>query len=99
VTLMRTTVDENRALGHELGVKVARSRGPAKLLLPSRGVSALDREGQPFDDPAARRALHDEIKRSAGAVPVLELDLHINDAAFAEAAANTLLEMLRTRAK
>ncbi|MCE9594315.1 MAG: Tm-1-like ATP-binding domain-containing protein [Planctomycetes bacterium] len=99
VTLMRTTVDENRALGRELGVKIARSRGPAKILLPSRGVSALDRAGQPFDDPAARRALYDEIKRSADAVPVLELDLHINDAAFADAAANALLEMLRTRAK
>ncbi|MCC6409178.1 MAG: Tm-1-like ATP-binding domain-containing protein [Planctomycetes bacterium] len=94
VTLMRTTPEENAALGRELGSKVARSRGPARIALPLRGVSALDRAGQSFDDPAARKALFDAIKANAGAVPVLELDLHINDPAFADALANALLALL-----
>ena len=94
VTLMRTTVEENRTIGHEIGRKIATSCGPATILLPARGVSALDREGQPFDDPAARRALFDAIREQAGAVEVVERDKHINDQGFAEAAARQLLGLL-----
>ncbi len=95
VTLMRTTVEENAQLGRELATKVARSRGPARIFLPLRGVSAIDCAGQPFDDPAARSALYASIHAHAGSVRVLELDLHINDAAFAEALAGELIGMLR----
>jgi len=94
VTLMRTTAEENAALGRELGEKVAGARGPAEILLPRQGVSAIDRAGQPFDDPAARAALFAAIRAHAGAVPVRELDLHVNDAAFAEALARSLLERM-----
>ena len=94
VTLMRTTSEECAALGRELGAKVAAARGPAEILLPARGVSALDREGAAFDDPAARRALHDAVRVHAGAAPVRELDLHINDEAFALEAARTLLRLM-----
>jgi uncharacterized protein (UPF0261 family) len=98
VTLMRTTAQENTALGRELATKVARARGPARIFLPLRGVSALDRAGQPFDDPTARAALFTAIHAHAGAVPVTELDLHLNDPAFAEALAQALLAALATRA-
>jgi uncharacterized protein (UPF0261 family) len=94
VTLMRTTPEENAALGRELAEKVARSRGPARIFLPRRGVSALDREGQAFDDPVAREALFAAIRAHAGATPLEELDLHVNDPAFADALANALLSML-----
>ena len=57
VTLMRTTPAENSRLGAEIGRKVAASRGPASILFPLRGVSAIDRSGGAFDDPAARQAL------------------------------------------
>lgn len=95
VTLMRTTADENRKLGEEIARKVAAARGPAALLLPLQGVSAIDRTGQPFDDPAAREALFDAIRIHAGAVERVELDRHINDSAFAEAAAYKLLDLMR----
>jgi uncharacterized protein (UPF0261 family) len=93
-TLMRTTPEENAVLGAELGAKVVASRGPAEILLPARGVSALDKEGAKFDDPAARQALHAAVRAAAGKVPVRELDLHINDEAFALEAARTLLRLM-----
>jgi uncharacterized protein (UPF0261 family) len=98
VTLMRTTPDENRELGRELGRKVAASRGPAAILLPARGVSAIDRDGAPFDDPTARRELFTGVRDTAGSIEVSELDRHINDAEFAEAAAAKLLELMRRSA-
>ena len=95
VTLMRTTIAENSRLGEEIGRKVAASRGPAAILLPQRGVSAIDRAGEAFDDPAARRALLDAVRRNCGQIELLDLDLHINDAQFAETAALKLIELMK----
>lgn len=99
VTLMRTTPDENRRLGEEIGRKVAASKGPAAILLPRQGVSAIDCAGKPFDDPAARESLFAAIRESAGSVQRIELDCHINDPTFAAAAAGKLLELMRSRRK
>lgn len=95
VTLMRTTVEENIRLGAEIGEKVARASGPVVVLLPRGGVSAIDRAGQPFDDPTARESLFRAIQQQAGQVPVIELDAHINDGAFATRAAEELLRLLK----
>lgn len=96
VTLMRTTAEECAVLGQEIAQKVAASTGPAALLLPLRGVSAIDKAGEPFDDPEAREALFAAIRAHHGDVPLEELDLHINDEAFADAAAERLLELIRS---
>lgn len=96
VTLMRTTPDENRQLGEEIALKAARSTGPVAILLPLQGVSAIDRSGQSFDNPQARNALYDAIRQNHGKVELIELNQHINDAEFAIAAANKLLQLLPT---
>jgi len=98
VTLMRTTAAENAAIGAEIARKVAAATGPVAVLLPGRGVSAIDRVGQPFDDASARRALHDAIRTNLDTVEVRELDLHINDPEFADAAARKLLELMKQEA-
>jgi uncharacterized protein (UPF0261 family) len=95
VTLMRTTPDENDRLGKEIAEKASAARGPTAILLPLRGVSAIDAEGQPFWWPEADGALFQSLRHWLSPhVPLIELDLHINDAAFAQAAASTLLRML-----
>jgi len=94
VTLMRTTLEENVKIGADIARKVANAHGPVSVLLPGRGVSAIDREGQPFNDPVARRALHDTIATCLQGADVRELDLHINDPEFAEAAATRLMELM-----
>jgi uncharacterized protein (UPF0261 family) len=97
VTLMRTTVEENRQLGEEIGRKAAAATGPVKILLPLGGVSAIDAPGKPFEDRAAREALFDGIRATAGTVPVIERAEHINDPSFARCAAESLLELLVRR--
>lgn len=94
VTLMRTTVEENRKLGEEIGRKAAAATGPTCIMIPLKGVSAIDQAGKAFDDPAARQALYDGIRATRGMVELVELDSHINDAAFAESAARRLLELI-----
>jgi uncharacterized protein (UPF0261 family) len=95
VTLMRTTPEENDRLGKEIAHKASAARGPTALLIPLRGVSALDGVGQPFWWPEADRALFQSLRNWLGPqVRLIELDLHINDPEFAQAAAETLLRML-----
>jgi uncharacterized protein (UPF0261 family) len=95
VTLMRTTPEENIRIGEAIGRKLAAAAGPVAIYLPHRGVSRLDDSGQPFDNPVAREALFDAIRTYAPAVEIIELDQHINDAAFAEAAARKLIQLLK----
>ncbi len=99
VTLMRTTPEENTALGREIAQKVSAAQGPAAVMLPLRGVSAIDASGQPFDWPEARQALFQAIRENLSPqVELVELDAHINDPAFAEAAARKLLELMQKKA-
>ena len=97
VTLMRTTVEENARIGADIARKLSGAKGPVSVLLPKRGVSAIDKAGAPFDDPAARRALHEAIRAGVRGVEVVEPDLHINDPEFADAAARKLLELMQHR--
>lgn len=100
VTLMRTTVAENAQLGQLMAEKLNRASGPVTVLLPLRGVSDLDREGASFYDPAADAAFREALRaRLAPRVSCQELDLHLNDPAFAEAAASALAAMISTAAK
>ena len=95
VTLMRTTVEENAELGRLIGEKLRQAAGPVTVLLPLAGVSALDRDGQPFADPAARDAFRRALKSALGdQVRCLELDCHLNDPQFAEIAARELLRLI-----
>jgi uncharacterized protein (UPF0261 family) len=95
VTLMRTTPEENDALGKEIAHKASAARGPTTVLVPMRGVSALDAEGKPFWWPEADAALFQSLRNwMSPHVKLLELDLHINDPAFAELAVQMLREMM-----
>jgi uncharacterized protein (UPF0261 family)/REP element-mobilizing transposase RayT len=98
VTLMRTTESECAAIGRDIRDKLERSTGQIAVLLPRQGVSAIDRAGEPFDDANARQALFDEVKRIDSA-EVIELDCHINDPEFAEAAARVLIDKVEAASR
>ncbi|MEJ5992262.1 Tm-1-like ATP-binding domain-containing protein [Ramlibacter sp. PS3R-8] len=88
VTLMRTTVQECTAIGEFIAKKLNAMQGPVRFLIPEGGVSAIDKPGQPFHDPAADRALFTAIESGFRPGPdrkLLRLPHHINDDAFAQA--------------
>ena len=98
VTLMRTTPEENDQLGKEIAEKASASQGPTAILIPLKGVSAIDREGGPFWWPEADAALFQSIRNWVGPwVKLIEVDHHINDPEVAKIAAETLLAMLVNR--
>ncbi|PYT21953.1 MAG: hypothetical protein DMG58_31115, partial [Acidobacteria bacterium] len=95
VTLMRTTAEENARLGEVIAQKANAARGPVKIILPLRGISAIDAVGQPFYDPAATAALFEAIRRHTS-VEIKEVDAHINDPQFAASIVAEFMGMLHT---
>ena len=78
---MRTTPEENDRLGKEIAQKASAARGPTAVLVPLRGVSAIDARG-----PAVlvarggrRPCFRACATGSARRCELIELDLHIND--------------------
>jgi uncharacterized protein (UPF0261 family) len=98
VTLMRTTPAENAAIGHFIVERLNRMMGPVRFLLPLKGVSAIDAEGQVFHDPAADAALFAAIRAGWQHAPnrkLIDVDAPINDLAFAEAAVSAFNAIVR----
>ncbi|MCE9603401.1 MAG: Tm-1-like ATP-binding domain-containing protein [Planctomycetia bacterium] len=88
VTLMRTTAEECRAIARWIAAKLNRSTAPLTILIPERGLSALDAEGMAFYDRAADAALFDELEHrllTTAERRIVRLPLHINDPEFGAA--------------
>lgn len=95
VTLMRTTPEENAQMGKIFAEKANAAKGPVAFLLPKKGVSILDSEGQPFWDPKADIAMFNAIKSNiCKGIEVVEMDANINDPVFADKAVEMMLKMI-----
>ena len=96
VTLMRTTRQENAAIGTWIVERLNKMEGPVRFLLPLRGVSAIDVEGMPFHDPEADEALFDAIRvgwKPSANRQLIEVDDHINSPQFAETVVKAFKEI------
>jgi uncharacterized protein (UPF0261 family) len=91
VTLMRTTVEENVAFARWIAAKLNKyPDSKFTLLIPEGGVSELDKPGNPFHDPAADKALFDELERAIQLGrnrQIIRYPFHINDPEFSAAIA------------
>lgn len=96
VTLMRTTVEENIEIGKRLAEKLNMATAETVVLLPLKGVSMIDAEGQAFYGPEEDKALFDTIKAEVtnDKVTIIEMDVHVNDEAFSIAACDELLALM-----
>jgi uncharacterized protein (UPF0261 family) len=93
VTLMRSTAQDLALAGERIASRLNQSPGAVRLLLPMKGLSAIDKPGQPFHDPAANEALWHSIDRHFIQTPLHRLEklpLHINDPEFSSAVAGTV---------
>ncbi len=98
VTLMRTTVEENKKLGEIIAEKLNATTGPTALMLPLKGVSMIDVEGGPFYGPEEDKVLFDTLRENidTNKVELIEMDVDINHKDFALAAAKKLVELMES---
>lgn len=101
--LMRTNAEEFKALGRMVAERLNDARGPVTVLIPMKGYSehtkrkTQDLEGreignwaQPEVDGVFSSSLQAHLKKGK----LIELDLHINDAEFADACVDAFLDMV-----
>jgi uncharacterized protein (UPF0261 family) len=95
ITLMRTNVEENRRMGEIFAAKAGAATGPVAFLLPLKGVSILDGDGEMFCDRQADQAIFDAIKDGVrDDIEVAEIDCNINDPQFAAKAVEMMLALI-----
>lgn len=83
VTAIRTTPEELKQVAEIMADKMNRATGPAAVVFPLRGFSAIDREGFAFYEPETDRILLEGLKgKLKKEVQVREVDAHIFDENF-----------------
>jgi len=76
-----------RKIASEIGQRLAQAKGPTCLLLPTQGIEAWDRPGEPLHDDEGLQAFLGAMRTAAQpGTRCIELDAHINDPAFCETA-------------
>lgn len=95
VTLMRTNAEENGQMGRTFAEKANAAKGPVAVLVPLRGVSILDGEGEMFCDWEIDRVMFDALKGNLkSGIEYVEMDANINDPQFAQKAVDMMLALI-----
>ncbi|XP_027074065.2 toMV susceptible protein tm-1(GCR26) isoform X1 [Coffea arabica] len=96
VSLMRTTVDENKKFAEFIAEKLNKSNSKLCICLPEKGISALDAPGKAFYDPEVTGTLIKEVQKLIQTNEDRQVKVfphHINDIEFANALADLFIEI------
>jgi uncharacterized protein (UPF0261 family) len=79
--------EERRETAREIATRLSDAKAPTHFILPMRGIEEWDKAGEPAHDPEALAAFVDEVRQCIQPpIGFTEIDAHINDQAFADAA-------------
>ena len=96
IVLYRSSRDELRQIGEEIGHKLSRSLAPVTVLIPMRGFCVHDREGGPLWNPEANTGFIEGIESSAsGNLKIKKVDAHVLDERFVQEVIDQFLENSR----
>lgn len=92
---VRMEAPEMERFARIVAEKLNKGRGPARVLIPSKGWSDADKEGMPLFDPTVDRVFTEKLKTMIDPrIIIEELDLHISEPAFASRAVEILDSMI-----
>lgn len=99
ITVMRTSIDECKALGKQIAEKLrthVKKPMMAQVFIPLGGISMLSTKGGPYYDEAADKALFDAVVEGleGSVIAVIEDQRAINDEGFSVDMAKTLMEKM-----
>lgn len=79
--------EERRETAQAIAERLSQSAAPAHFIMPLQGIEEWDKEGDVAYDPEGLAAFTDEIRKVIkDPIALTEVDAHINDQAFADAA-------------
>ncbi len=92
---VRTSAEELTTVAKTMAGKLNKARGPVKVAIPMRGWSEADSVDSPLYEPETNQIFIDEFRRLLRPeFPIIEVDAHINEPAFAQAAVAALHELM-----
>ncbi len=92
---VRTNRDDMKRLAEIIAEKLARARGPVKILVPVRGFSEADQEGAPLFEPETNLYFVDQLRSQLnGSIHIVEVNHHINDPEFTTLVAETMHSLM-----
>jgi uncharacterized protein (UPF0261 family) len=92
---VRLTAEELIEVAREIAGKLNQAKGPVKVFIPLKGFSFPDREGLPHWEPESNQVFIDALKKHLdNAIPLVELDAHINDAEFIDPVIEAFMAMM-----
>lgn len=94
ITLVRANPQEMKTIGKIMASKLGKAKGPTIVMIPLRGFSYPNRKGEALYDEEGNQAFVQSLKENLTGVKVMEIDAHINDPEFANAAAQTMEGLL-----
>jgi len=96
VTLMRTNVEENIAMGKAFAERLNKAIGPIHFIIPEKGFSEVDAPGKAFWNPEANQAFIQTLEKNLRTdIPITKMDNNINDPDFSKKCAEILMNMIK----
>jgi len=95
VKISRTEMTQ---IGTVMAERLNAAAGPVALLVPLKGWSVYGSKGGPLYDPKGNALLLQTLKKQLKpSIPYREIDMHINDQAFADLCVEALINFLQER--
>ncbi len=93
---IRLNAEETIFLATQLAEKLNKEPADVRVLVPTRGWSGADKQDGPLYDPDMNRIFLQKFRQVLDSqIEIQEVDLHINDEAFGQAAANLMDAMVK----
>ena len=93
-TWLRMSVDELTQVARVFAEKINRAKGPVRLMVPLKGWSSVDREGNPTYAPEEDRIFIQELRAQLNPdLEIREVNANMDDPAFAQAVFEAALEV------
>jgi uncharacterized protein (UPF0261 family) len=95
MTVVRPTPEEMRESAQAMLEPLNRAEGPTAVIIPTGGFSDPNQPGRELWGPEGNRAMIEELQAGLRPeIPVALIEAHINDPAFAQAVAGSMLALL-----
>ncbi|MBT7953788.1 MAG: Tm-1-like ATP-binding domain-containing protein [Rhodospirillaceae bacterium] len=95
MTFVQPSPDDMTKVAGIIAERLNQALGPTLMLIPKRGFSAPNIEGGPLWGPEGNQAMIDGLRQLLKPeVPLVTIDAHINDAVFADTAADALMALI-----
>ena len=95
-TWLRHSPQELEQVAERFAEKLNAARGPVRVLIPLRGWSGVDVEGNPTYDPEEDQVFVRRLRQRLNpAVSITQIDANMEDPAFAAAVGEAALELFR----